>query len=284
MKKNSIKENLWKIGALIIILGGSLLGLFMLSNEGFYFFSFLHLYTVGFLIVGFILLFFGFILTIIGLDRYEESEIKQDNTTKIRVVLTALTILYLILIGYLMSIVNEWTVQPLIIERMIDQSYAFYYEFSISSNSVFFFTLFSFGILFLPFIIAETGFLDDSPDEQVHNLEEEGYTIEETEESFDRFIAFLKKRFAPIMKMKKIKNYTLTIAIAFTILGSFSVILPYFIFIDGAPTTSPETRKFFPKYYRGFIRGQLLLIGILLLIVGLTVIIHYIRRRRHSAG
>ena len=148
-----------------------------------------------------------------------------------------------------------------------------------------------FGIFVLPFVIAETGFLDDSPDEQVHNLEEEGYIIEEAEESFDRFVAFLKRRFAPIMKMKKIKNYTLQIknytlpiAIAFTILGSFLVVIPYFIFIDGPWTWDPKTETWLIKDYKGFIRGQLLFIGLLLLIVGLTLIIHYIRRRRHSAG
>ena len=234
--------------------------------------------------MGFIFLFFGFILTIICLDQYEESEIKQDNTTKIRVVLTVVTILHLILIGYLMSIDHEWTVLPLITD---DQSFAFYYGFSISSNGVFFVSLFLFGIFVLPFIFAETGFLDDSPNEQVHNLEEEGYTIEETEESFDRFVAFLKNRFVPLKRIKKfknytlqIKNYTLPLAITFTILGSFLVILPSFIFIDGPRVRIHETGKFFTKYYRGFLRGQLLFIGILL-IVGFTLIIHYIRRR-HS--
>jgi hypothetical protein len=288
MNKNSIKENLWKIGALIIILGGSLLGLFMLSNEEFYLVNFLHLYTVGFLIIGFILLFFGFILTIICLDRYEESEIKQDNTTKIRVVLTAVTILYLILIGYLMSIDHEWIVQPLII-NLFDQSFAFYYGFSISSNAVFFVSLFLFGIFVFPFVIAETGFLNDSLDEPAYKLEEEGYTVEEAKDNFDRFVAFLKRQFAPIMKMKKIKNYTiqtknytLPISIAFTILGSFLVILPYFILIDGPPIWDPETETFFVKAYKGFIRGQLLFISLLLLIVGLTLIIHYKRRRSHS--
>ena len=290
MNKNSIKENLWKIGALLIILGGSFLGLFMLSNEGFYVFSFLNLYAVGFLIMGFILFFFGFILTIICLDRYRESVIKQDNTNKIRAVLTAVAILCLILIRYLMSIDHEWTVKPLIID-VFESSFAFYYGFSISSNSVFFATLLLFGIFVLPFVIAETGFLDDSTDEQVHNLEEEAYTVEQSEESFDRFVAFLKRRFAPIMKMKKIKNYTLQIknytlpiARAFTILGSFLAVIPYFFFIDRPPEFDDITETWLIKEYNGFIRGQLLLIGLLLLIVGLTLIIYYIRRRRHSAG
>jgi hypothetical protein len=286
VNKNSIKENLWKIGVLILILGGFVIGLFMLSNERFYFFSFLQIYVVGFFIIGLILLFFGFILTIIGLDRYEESDIDQDNTTKIRVVLIGVTTLYLILIGYLMLIDHEWIVKPLIIE-LIDQSFAFYYEFSVSSSSLFFATLFLFGIFILPFVIVESGFLDDYPDEEVHKLEDEGYTVEEAEKDFDRFVAFLKRRFAPIIEMKKIKNYTLkiknytlSIAIAFSILGSLLAVIPYFIFIDGPWTFNLLTEIWSIKDYKGFIRGQLFLLGLLLLIIALTLSIHYMRRRR----
>ena len=280
MNKYSIKEKLWIIGGLIIILGGSLIGLFMLSTEELYFFSDLNQYAVGFLITGLIASIFGFLFSLICLDRCKEAEIKQDNTTKIRVMLTAVTILYLILIGYLMTIDYEWTVQPLIIEYF-DPSLGFHYGFTISSYSALFATLLIWGIFVLPFVIAETGFLDDSPDEQAHNLEEEGYTTEEAEETFDRFVAFLKRRLGP---MKKIKNYTLPIAMAFTILGSCLVGLPSFVFIDGPLTLDPKTETWFIKDYKGFIRGQLFLIGILLLVIGLILIIYYIRRRRHSVG
>ena len=280
MTKDSIKEKLLIIGALMIVVGVFFIGLFMLSNERFYYFSELIPYTVGFLITGLIAPFFGFLLAMIHLHRYDDSEIKTDNTTKIRVVLIAVTVLYLILIGYLMAIDYEWTVQPLIIE-LIDPSLGFHYGFTISSYSAFFATLLIWSIFVLPFVIAETGFLDDSPDEQAHNLEEEGYTIEEAEESFDRFVAFLKRRLGPITK---IKNYTLPIAITFTLLGSCLAVIPYFLFIDGPPTLDPKTETWFIKDYKGFIRGQLFLIGILLLVIGLILIIHYIRRRRHSVG
>jgi len=277
--KATIKEKLWIIGALMIVVGVFFIGLFMLSNGGFYYFSELIPYTVGFLITGLIASFLGFLLSMIHLHGCEDSEIKTDNTTKIRVVLIAVSVLYLILIGYLMAIDYEWTVQPLIIDYF-DLSLGFHYGFTISSYSAFFATLFMWGIFVLPFVIAETGFLDDSPDEQPVDLEER-QSIEGAEETFDRFVAFLKRRLGPI---KKIKNYTLPIAIAFTILGSCLVVIPYFLFIDGPWTLDPKTETWFIKDYKGFIRGQLLLIGILLLVIGIILIIHYIRRRRHSVG
>ena len=281
MNKSTIKEKLWIIGALMIVVGVFFIGLFMLSNERFYYFSELIPYTVGFLITGLIASFLGFLLSMIHLHGCEDSEIKTDNTTKIRVVLIAVSALYLILIGYLMAIDYEWTVQPLIIELDDYPLLGFHYGFTISSYSALFVTLLIWSILVLPFLIAETGFLDDSPDEQAHNLEEEGYTREEAEESFDRFVAFLKRRLGPITK---IKNYTLPIAITFTLLGSCLAVIPYFLFIDGPPTLDPKTETWFIKDYKGFIRGQLFLIGILLLVIGIILIIHYIRRRRHSVG
>lgn len=280
MNKSTIKEKLWIIGALMIVVGVFFIGLFMLSNEGFYYFSELIPYTVGFLITGLIASFLGFLLSMIHLHGCKDSEIKTDNTTKIRVVLIAVSVLYLILIGYLMAIDYEWTVQPLIIELDDYPLLGLHYGFTISSYSALFVTLLIWGIFVLPFVIAETGFLDDSPDEQTHNLEEEGYTINEAEETFDRFVAFLKRQFGPITK---IKNYTLPLAIAFTILGSCLVGLPHFLFIDG-PWTEPKTETRFIKDYKGFIRGQLFLIGILLIVIGIILIIHYIRRRRHSVG
>ena len=226
-------------------------------------------YTVGFLISGLTASIVGFLFTIICLDRDEEAEIKQDNTTKIRLALIAVTIICLILIGYLMSIDYEWTVEPLIIES-IDPSFAFHYGFTISSYSAFFATLFIFGIFVLPFIIVETGFLDDPHDEQAHSLKEEGYTVEETEDTFDRFVTFLKKRLGPL---KKIKNYSLPIGIAFVILGSCLVGIPYFLLIDGPLTLDPKTGIEYIKDYKGYMRGQFLLIGILLLVIGLILII-----------
>jgi hypothetical protein len=279
VNKAFIKENLWKIGILIIVVGIFLVGLFIWSNENFYLFGYffgdLNQYAVGFLITGEIALLFGFLLTIICLDRYEELEIKTDNTTKIRVVLTAVTILCLILIGYLMATDYEWTIRAFIIEDF-DQIFAFYGTFTLSSYSAMFATLLTFGIFVLPFVINESGILDDHPNKQLEDLEEEGQSIEKAEEQLDRFAGFLKRRFGPI---KKIKNYTLPIGITLTILGSCFIGLPHFFLIDSPQIFDPKTEELFRKDYKGFIRGQLLLIGLLFLVIGLILIIHYIRAR-----
>lgn len=268
------KENLWIIGVLIIVVGSFLISLFLLGSEKIHFMSDLIPYTVGFFITGLIASIFGFLFTIICLDRCEEAEIKQDNTTKIRVVLIAVTILYLILIGYLMIINYEWTVQALIIG-----SFGLYGTFTITSCSALFTTLLTFGIFVLPFVINELGILDGYPDGQPDDLEMEGQTIQDAEESFDRFITFLKRRFGPL---KKIKNYTLPLGITLTILGSCFIGLPQFLFIDGPWTYDPKAEIWFIKDYKGFIRGQLLLIGLLFLVIGLILIIQYIRRRPNS--
>jgi hypothetical protein len=86
VNKDSIKEKLSIISALIIILGAFLIGLFMLSNEELYFFGYsfgdLNQYTAGFLITGLIASIFGLIFTIICLDECEEAEINADGTWK----------------------------------------------------------------------------------------------------------------------------------------------------------------------------------------------------------
>ena len=183
---------------------------------------------------------------------------------------------------------SEWTIQSLIIGELagvpIEPSYAFYPEFTLSSNSLFYASLLIFGIFVLPIVIAETGFLDNSP-KQVHNLDEQGQTIVEAEEAFDRFGAFLKRRFNPTKKMRKAKNiknrknYTLPLAIIFVILGSCLIGLPYFLIKDGLLTFDPEAGTSYIKDYVGVIRGQLLLLGILLLVVAIVLIIRFRRNQ-----
>jgi hypothetical protein len=278
MDKASIKEKLWIVGLLMIVFGMILSSFFMLSNEELYFFGQLNQYAVGFLILGLILLVFGFLFAITCLHQYEASENKAYNTTKRRVVLIVVALFFLILIGYLMSVDYEWTVKALIIEDF-DQIFAFYPQFTLTSYSAMFATLLIFGIFVLPFVISETGFLDDQPASQLEDSEKEGQSIEEAEDQVDRLASFLKKRFGSI---KKIRNYLLPIGIALTIVGGCLIGLPHFFLIDSPKILDPETGEWFRKDYKGFIRGQLLLIGILLLVIGLVLIRHYIRRNRHS--
>ena len=276
MNNDSKKENLWIIGGLLIVLGGSLIGLFILINKELYFFSRLNLYALGFLITGLIVLVFGFLFALIGLEK-SEAEKPADNANKIRIMLITVTAIYIILIVYLMVTDYEWTVRALIIEAF-DPSFGFYETFTISNYSAMFAALLSFGIFVLPFVINESRILDNYTREQPADLEE-GQPIDGAEESFDRFVVFLKRQFGSI---KKINKFTLPMGITLTILGICLVRLPYFLFIDGPWTLDPKTETEFIKDYKGFIRGQLLLIGILLLVIGLILIIYYIRRRRHA--
>lgn len=279
MDKAFIKEKLWIIGSLIIVFGIIFSSLFMLSNEELYFFGQLNQYVVGFLILGLIMLVFGFLFTITCLHQCMTSKNKAYNKTKRRIVLITVTLFFLILIGYLMAVDHEWTVKALIIEDF-DQIFAFYPEFTLTSQSAMFATLLAFGIFVLPFAISETGFLDDQPSSQLEDLEKEGQSIEEAEDQVDRLASFLKKRFGPI---KKIKNYLLPIGLTLTILGGCLIGLPHFFLIDSPKILDPETGGLFRKDYKGFIRGQLLLIGILLLVIGVILIRQYIHRSRHTA-
>jgi uncharacterized membrane protein len=198
----------------------------------------------------------------------------MESKTKIRIVLASVTALFLILIGYFMITDYRWTVEALIVG-----SFAFFGTFTISSTSALFVTLLIFGIFVLPFVINELGILGNHPNKQLEDLEEEGQTIEESEEQLDRFAGFLKRRFGSI---NKIKNYALPIEITSAILGGCLIGLAQFFLIDSPQIWNPKTETWVVEEYYGFIRGQLLLIGILLLVVGLILIIRYIRRNSHS--
>ena len=137
-------------------------------------------------------------------------------------------------------------------------------------------TLVTFGIFILPFVINELGLLDDYPDEQLEDVGEKGQTIKKTEDQFDKSVEFLKRRFGSI---KRIKNYTLHIGIPLMILGSYFIILPYFFLIDSPLLFDKEAGESYRVVYHGFIRGQLFLIGILILVIGVILIKLYFHRR-----
>jgi len=197
-----------------------------------------------------------------------------ESKTKIRIILVSVTVLFLILIGYLMRIDQVWTVEALIVG-----SFAFFGTFTFTSYNALFVTLLSFGIFVLPFVINELGILDDYHDEPPDSDVEKGPTVQDAEKSFNRFAGFLKSRFGSI---KKIRNYSLPIEITSAILGGCLITLPSLFLIDSEPIWIPETEEWFVREYYGFIRGHLLLIGILLLVTGLILIIRYIRRNSHS--
>ena len=170
----------------------------------------------------------------------------------------------------------EWKVDAFIINDF-DQIFAFYQSFSLTSYSTMFATLLIFGIFVLPFIINEIAFFDNQHDEHNYEIEDQGQTVKEAEESLDRFMVFLKRRFGPI---KKIENYTLTIGIMLTIIGSYLMGLPYFFLVDSEHLWDRESEQWYREGYYGFIRGQLFLTGILLLVIGILLMLHFIRKHR----
>jgi len=270
------REKLWIIGVLLIIFGSSLFGSFVLSNEGIYYFSILSDYSIGFFITGLITSILGFLMTISNLDS-SKSQIKS-NTTRIRIVFAATTILYLFLIGYLIYTDQEWTVKAFIIHSF-KPSFGFYETFTWSSYSILFGTLMIFGVFILPFAINELGILNQHPDIPFVDYGEEGQTVESAENSVTRLTAYLKKK-----GLGRIKRLVLPVGLLLTIIGSCLVGLPHFLFIDGPWTFDPKVEVWYIKDYKGFIRGKLLLIGVLLLMVGIIFILVYIRHRRNSKG
>ena len=90
----------------------------------------------------------------------------MNNTTKVRIVLGVATIIHLILIGYFlwMKIAQMpefgWEIKALVIG-----SFTIFEKFNLTSYNAFFITLISFGIFVLPFIIDESGILDNYPEE-----------------------------------------------------------------------------------------------------------------------
>ena len=268
------KNKLWIIGLLIFVLGIFLLSLFMLSNEMLFFFSETNQFSGGFLLSGSIVFFIGFLFTIICLNYYKEINSKLDNTVKIRVVLTIATSIYLILIGYLIYFSYEpWEFKAFIIEEF-DQIFAFYPNFSLTSYDVIFPTLIIFGIFVLPFVINELGFLDDYPDEKIEDIVED----EQTNKKEEKPAGFLKRQFGGI---KKIKNYTLLFGVTITTFGCCLIGLPYFFLSDSPKILDDKTGEWFRETYQGLLRGQLFLIGILLLVVGIFLIRQYRRRQQH---
>ena len=276
MNKAWITDNLFKIGELLIIASAVFIGLFLTINiaeiEVFV------AYAGGFAIAGFISLVLGFTFTII--DAYV-LEPEADMTKRNRNIQTAVTALYMILVGYSISTNSEWTIRSLIIENIagltIKPSYAFYPEIIISSNTIFYAAMLTFGVLVLPFILAEAGLLEDRTEKNSQDYEQ-GQTLEDAEKTFDRFTAFLKRKIGPGNNLKNtrtiklLKKLTLPAASAFALFGCCLIVLPYFLVKDGPLSVDAKGVEFI-KDYMGVLRGQLLILGILLLIVAFVLIV-----------
>ena len=211
-----------------------------------------------------------------------------------------------------MIINYEWETDPLIIHLYdyfswfnhpphlsypLYPVYAFYQGFIITSFYAFFSSVLLFGIFILPFIIAETGILDNISDEKINNLRQEDNEVQKAEDQFDRFSGFIKRNFSSLIKIKYFK----VIVIFLIVFGLCLSILPYFFVIDGpwvhqdydisekiTFTTFPFSLEdpeapldgWFVEDYRGYLRGQLLLIGFALVLLGIILFLYYVYRKR----
>jgi hypothetical protein len=322
------KEDRWTIGLLFIGLGGILLFIFLLCSERFEFLITLSNpsiynpqgfspvtnlinYTPFFLISGLITPIIGFLFNMILLYQNKDLKVNPEIKSKIRITLIIVSFLYIAIIGYLMTINYEWETDPLIIHLYDYLSwfnhpphlsyplypvYAFYQGFIITSFYAFFSSVLLFGIFILPFIIAETGILDNISDEQTNNLRQDN-EVQKAEDQFERFSGFIKRNLSSLMKMKYFK----IIMIFLIVFGLCLSILPFFFVSDGPwvhqdyDISEQITYSKFPFYledpeaplvgwfvedYRGYLRGQLLLIGFALVLLGIILIIYHVYRKR----
>jgi hypothetical protein len=277
------RENLWKVGLLIIVFGIIFLSLFILSSEEIYFFRLLNQSAIGFLILGLLSLIVGFLFTMICLELWETSEKKSDNIFRTRVVIITVTIMFLILICYLIFVGQridyEWSVRGLIIEDLGNQMFGFYAPFTLTPFSILFPTLLIFGILILPFIFSELRILNEYSNIEEEDSKKERQTIKEKEDKMD-ISGFINKQ---IFSFKKIiKKDILPIGISLIIIGFCFIGVPPFLIFDSEEVPDPKTGELYREDYKGFIRGQFLIFGIFLLIVGFILIRYFIRYRQQS--
>lgn len=295
---NLIKKNFFNIGIILTITATIFIGLF-LSEEKLDFISItlsldidlVKNFIAGFLLSGFISLFLGFIFTITFLYTLpEESDIKKPNTIRVKIILITIIIVYFILLGYFLSVNplsldSKWTIKSLIIEKIagipIEPSYAFYPEITLTSTNLLYATLIILGIVVLPVTIAELGFLDFS-NKQYDDANEQPI---EGEETYDRFVSFLKNHLNSVNVLKKAKNikrikdYSLQFAITNVIVGVCFILLPPFLIKDGPVAYEIRKGVWWTKAYMGVARGQLLLLGVLLIVITIILLKKYRKKQ-----
>lgn len=274
-----IKDNMFNIGLSLIAVAAVFVTLF-LSTELLESLSFFVPFAGGFLVSGFVSLFVGFLFTMIFCYTMpEEPETENGKSHKIRAVLVAVIVLYLILLAYLVSGEMEWTIRAAMIDNIggfpIEPSYALYTDFEITSTELFQTTLIIFGILVLPVGLAELGVLDD-PKRGKDETDDQAFEGEEA--AFDQLMDYLKRRFGSmprLQKVKKVKNvrsYASYLAAVFIAVGSCCIVLPRFLLIDGPVLLYPGTNQEYVKDYLGAARGQYLILGIVLIVVAIVLL------------
>ncbi|MEJ2242896.1 MAG: hypothetical protein P8Y18_12280, partial [Candidatus Bathyarchaeota archaeon] len=140
--------------------------------------------------------------------------------------------------------------------------------FDSEAEGIFFSSLLLTIIIFIPLFILKIGFLDNSANESQTIIGKNDFKIID-ERSSNRFIGFLK------MGYISFRNYMLPVGFILLILGGCFMALPSRFLVDSYPDFVSETGGLFIEKYYGLIRGQLLLAGVPLLMLGLSLIIRY---------
>jgi hypothetical protein len=112
--------------------------------------------------------------------------------------------------------------------------------------------------------------LDNYADNFQTVIEENDRNVKEKKNYSNRFVGFVKSGFTSI------KNYILPVGFILLIMGGCFMVFPSRFLIDSYPDFLLETGFVFIENYYGLIRGQLLLVGIPILVLGLSLIIRYL--------
>ncbi|MEJ2280679.1 MAG: hypothetical protein P8X97_01975 [Candidatus Bathyarchaeota archaeon] len=141
--------------------------------------------------------------------------------------------------------------------------------FNNTSDGILFTSMLTSTIVFIPLFICKIGFLDNYANKSQTVIGKNNLKIKDKRSS-NRFITFLKT------VLTAIKNYMLPVGFILVILGGCFMVFPSRLLIDSYPDFVLETGELFIEKYYGLIRGQLLLIGIPLLVLGLSLIIRFV--------
>jgi len=180
----------------------------------------------------------------------------MENKTKTRVALALISAPFFILIACLM-----FTQFALIVKPIFVGSFAFFGDFTIPNSMLLLVVLLIFGAFVLPSILFELN-LGDSTEEPNDSPEQ----LSDSPKTLPALIS-------------KIGEHSLHLGAALAITGTIFATLPTLFFTDSQPIWKPPTEEWLIEEYYGFIRGQLFLIGIILLIISLILVIFHTRRK-----
>jgi hypothetical protein len=185
------------------------------------------------------------------------------NTTRIRYVLVAATVLHLILLACLATSEFRHDV------RLPFAGFAFFGTIAFTDYEAYFAVAFSLGIIVVPFIIDKSGFLNNYPDEPPDADLEGGYTNKEAEEHIDRLVGY-------------IRNHTLSTGIVFSSLGTFMLCMLTAYLRDETAYNTGWQKELTKSF--GHLNLPLLLLALAILVIGVALIGLYINRKRRAAN